>query len=147
MMVLTIGQLAQHLDAKWVMGEAHADLLVRHILIGGNIMDSGITYFGRHEDKAVVVRGDRPDIQLSALATPTVCLVLTGGHHPIPYVLNEAQQKNVALLVVPGDTAHTAELMDTMYQRSTIHHPRKVDRFLHLIEEHGVKGTLESIFN
>ena len=142
MLAVTVGQLAQHLDAQWVLGEQKADALIGHVLIGGNLMDRSDIYFGRYEDTAVVVRGDRPDIQLASLSSSTACLVLTGGHQPIPYVYNEAQQQEVPLLVVQGDTLVAAEATGTVQQQATAYHAQKANRFRHLMEEH---AKLESV--
>ena len=108
-------------------------------------MDWGTIYFGRHEDKAVVVRGDRPDIHLAALSTPTACLVLTGGHQPIPYVYKEAEQREVPLLVVDGDTVSTVEALGTLSRLATVHHMSKVERFGQLLQQHGDLGALEGL--
>ena len=145
MMATTVGQLAEHLNAQWVLGEEKADELVCHILIGGNIMDWGPTYFGRHDGQAVVVRGDRPDIQLAALSGQTACLVLTGGHQPIPYVHHEAEEHQVPLLVVAGNTLSTSDALGTLQQRATVRHRRKVDRFGQLLAEHGNIQALETV--
>ena len=136
MLSVTVGQIAQHLGARWVLGEERAHELVENFLIGGNIMDWGVTYFGRMENKAVIVRGDRPDLQLAALATPTTCLVLTGGHEPIQYVHHQAEQEEVPLLVVEADTISTAHALDTVLEGSTSYHPRKVERFRDLVREY-----------
>ena len=133
---VTVGELARHLEARWVLGEEKAQDLVENLLIGGNIMDSGITYFGRMENQAVIVRGDRPDIQLAALSTPTTCLVLTGGHEPIQYVYYQAEQLEVPVLLVEGDTLSTADALDTVLDGSVLHHPGKLERFRELMVEH-----------
>ena len=131
---VTVGQIAQHLDGQWVFGEDGAQELVENFLIGGNIMDRGTTYFGRKEGTTVIVRGDRPDIQLAALSVPVTCLVLTGGHEPIQYVYYQAEQQGVPLFVVQTDTISTAHALDTVLDRSTFHHPRKLERFKELTQ-------------
>ena len=136
MLSVTVGQIAEHLNGRAVFGEEKSQELVENFLIGGNIMDQGSTYFGRMENKAVIVRGDRPDIQLAALSTPTTCLVLTGGHEPIQYVYYQAEREEVPLLVVQSDTLSTAHALNTVLERSSVHHPGKLDRFQELISEH-----------
>jgi BioD-like phosphotransacetylase family protein len=136
MLSVTVGQLAEHLDGDWVMGQEKAQDLVETYLIGGNIMDSGATYFGRADNKAVIARGDRPDIHLAALSTPTTCLVLTGGHRPIEYVHYQAQQEEVPVIVVQADTVSTAQTLASVIERATVHHPRKLERFLELLRVH-----------
>ena len=140
---VTVGQIAQHLGGQWVLGEEGSEELVENFLIGGNIMDRGTTYFGRKEGTAVIVRGDRPDIQLAALSVPNTCLVLTGGHEPIQYVYYQAEQQGVPLLVVQNDTISTAHALDTVPERSTFHHTRKLQRFLELINEYVDLAAIE----
>ena len=146
MQAVTVGQIAEHLDGQWVMGKERSRELVENFLIGGNIMDSGLTYFGRMEHKAVIVRGDRPDIQLAALSTPTTCLVLTGGHQPIQYVYYQAEQQEVPLLVVQTDTISTADALATVLERSSFYHPRKLARFQELMSGHANMAAFQAAF-
>ena len=140
----TVEQIAQHLDGQWVLGNEKSQDLVEKFLIGGNIMDSGESYFGRSENKAVIVRGDRPDIQLAALSTPTTCLVLTGGHQPIQYVHHQAEVENVPLLVVESDTMATAGAIEALLSRATAHHADKVARFGELLQRNADLGAIRS---
>ena len=133
MLSVTVGDIARHLEARWALGEDRAGELVQNYLIGGNIMDRGTTYFGRAESKAVIVRGDRPDIQLAALSTPLTCLVLTDGHEPIQYVYYEAERQEVPVLVVQQDTISTAHAVDIMLQEASCRHPVKLERFQQLL--------------
>lgn len=141
----TMGQVAEHLGAQWVLGQEKRDELVSRVLIGGNLMDPGVTYFGRYPEQAVVVRGDRPDIQLAALGSELTCLILTGGHQPIPYVYHEAQEQEVPLLVVESDTHATAEALGSVISWGTVHHQAKTERFAHLLEKHCEPGLLQQL--
>ncbi len=145
MLSVTVGQMAQHLDGRWVLGQEMDQELVENFLIGGNIMDSGINYFGRMDNKAVIVRGDRPDIQLAALSVPMTCLFLTGGHEPIQYVYHEAEQQEVPLLVVNSDTISTSHALDGLLEGSTVHHPKKLERFQELVESSVAVGDIEAV--
>ena len=136
MLSVTLEQVARHLEAQWSLGEDKGRDLVESFLIGGNIMDSGATYFGRTSKKVVIVRGDRPDIQLAALSTPTTGLILTGGHQPIQYVHYQAEKEGVPLLIVQDDTLSTAGALDSVLDLCTIYHPEKLERFQDLMEAH-----------
>ena len=145
MLSVTVGQIAAHLGGRWVLGREGGCDLVENLLIGGNIMDSGDTYFGRKESKAVIVRGDRPDIQMAALSRPATCLILTGGHEPIQYVYHEAGQREVPLLVVDQDTLSAAQALDTLLERSTCHHARKVERFRDLLDQRADVASVKAM--
>jgi BioD-like phosphotransacetylase family protein len=143
MLAVTVEQVAEHLSARWVLGEDRRHDLVESFLIGGNIMDSGETYFGRRQNQAVVTRGDRPDLQLAALSGAATCLVLTGGHDPIQYVHYQAEQQGVPLMVVQEDTLSTARALDTVIDRATVHHARKLERFQELLGRSADVASIE----
>jgi len=142
---VTVGEVAQGLNASWVLGEEKAGALIENFLIGGNIMDGGETYFGRHQNKGVLVRGDRPDIHLACLNTETACLLLTGGFTPNQYVYHEAEQQDIPLLVMEKDTIACAELLDELLQSPPVHHPEKTHRFRELLRSHVDLGFLSEL--
>lgn len=142
----TVDQIALHLGGQWVLGQEKSQALVEQFLIGGNIMDAGETYFGRQEKKAVIVRGDRPDIQMAALVAPTTCLVLTGGHQPIQYVHHQAEVEEVPLLVVETDTMATLQAIETVLTRVSTYHTEKVARFGELLQSNTDLGAIRSAF-
>ena len=135
MAAVTVGQVAQELQGRWVLGQNKAGDLIEHFLIGGNVMDWGVGYFARKENKAVVVRGNRPDIQMASLSTPTACLVCTGGSDPIEYVYHESNQRGVPVIVVESGTVETADALSRVVEQATVHHPHKLQRFLDLMTQ------------
>ena len=109
-------------------------------------LDSGEVYFGTRDSKAVIVRGDRPDVQMSALTTSTLCLVLTGGIEPIEYVLYEAELEEVPVAVVPAETLDAMAALDGLSARARFDHPAKLERLSELVGGHvdvdALYGTL-----
>ena len=75
-------------------------------------MDEGALYFSTKDNKAVITRGDRPDLQMSALSTETACLIMTKGIKPIEYVEYAAQEEGVSIVVVDKDTISTLESLN-----------------------------------
>jgi hypothetical protein len=61
--------------------------------------------------------------------------VLTNGVDPIEYVMYEAEQEEVPVMVVPADTIATMDAMNNLMERALFDHPRKLDRFVQLVEE------------
>ncbi len=59
----------------------------------------------------VIVAGDRPTVQLPALEYGVRCLVLTGGYHLSPALVETARAKGVTVLTSPVDTATTTLLI------------------------------------
>lgn len=144
MLSVSLNDVAAALEGSWVWGEEQGESLVERYLIGGNFMDSGDNYFNRVDNKAVIVRGDRPDIQLSALTGPVVGMINTGGHQPVEYLLHEVEQLDVPLMVTPHRTAEAVAALGGALGEANPYHPQKVSRFLELLRAHcGIDGVLE----
>ncbi len=133
---VSVGTIKAHLDGRLISDDCDDDSLVEHFMTLGLTMDPGELYFGLRENKAVIVRGDRPDIQMSALATPTACMVCTKGIEPIEYVQYEAKQEEVPLIIVQSDTIATMDALNDLMSRTRFDHPLKLFRFVELLERH-----------
>ena len=77
----------------------------------------------------MIVRAERPDIQMACLMEDTKCLVLTGGSEPSDYVKAEALERDVPLISVTGNTLDTAEALAGVLERATPYSQTKVERF------------------
>jgi BioD-like phosphotransacetylase family protein len=146
LLAVTIKDVAAHLGGEFVLWEEKASELVDYFLIGGNVWDWGVHYFSTRENAAAVIRGDRPDMQMAALATPIKALFLTAGKPPVPiqYVQYEADQEEVPLIVVPHDTHKTSALLETIQDRARFDHPGKLLRMQELADKAIDFGTIES---
>lgn len=136
MLGVTVGQLAEHLDGRFIVCDDKTDGLIEYLLVGPLGMDPGELYFGIRDRKAAIVRGDRPDLQFAALNTNPACLVLTKDVEPIEYVRYEAEQEEVPVIVVGADTLTTMEALDTLIDSVRFDHPLKLERFTELLREH-----------
>lgn len=123
-----VGQAAAHLDGVYFAGADGADALIEHFLIGGLIMEWGGNYFGRLPNQAVLARGGRMDIQMSALNFPLNALFLTGCDAPAQYVQQRAEELDVPLIAVRRDTHEAAAALETLSASVTFHHPAKAER-------------------
>ncbi|MBI4282634.1 MAG: phosphotransacetylase family protein [Chloroflexi bacterium] len=139
---VTVSQLAEHLHGRFLNRQEKGNNLVEHFLIGGMTLDWGVLHFQRFSNKAVVVRGDRPDIQMAALATPTSCVVLTGGHPPIQYISYQTEEAAVPLIQVETDTLSTAATLESLPDKALFDHPLKQQLFGELLSQHGQWETL-----
>ncbi len=133
---VSVRQLAQHLEGRFMSGEDASDGLVEHLMVGGRGMDPGEHCFGVRDGKAVIVRGDRPDQQMAALNTSTACMVMTRGIEPIEYVQYEAKEEGVPMIVVETDTIETMEALNGLMDSARFDHPLKLARYSELAEEH-----------
>ena len=146
MLSVSLNQVAEALEGRWIWGKEQGENLVEKYLIGGNFMDSGDHYFNRMDNKAVIVRGDRPDIQLSALTGTVVGMINTGGHEPVEYLLHEVEQLDVPLMVTPHRTAEAVEALGGALEGAHPYHREKVARFLELLRVHcGIDEVLREV--
>ncbi len=132
----TVSQVSQHLNGRILDTEGDLDGLVEHFMVGGFSLNPGELYFEMHEKKAAVIRGDRPDMQMAALATSTSCLLLTNGKEPIEYVRYEAEQEQVPIVLVESNTLATMSALDTLVDGARFDHPLKMERFVELMQAH-----------
>ena len=65
--------------------------------------DPGQGYFAGYGASAVIVRSDKPDLQLAALNASAGCLILTGGLPILSYVLERAEEDQVPHRPPGGD--------------------------------------------
>ncbi len=124
----TVGQAAGHLDGAYFAGSDGADALIEHFLIGGLIAEWGGNYFGRLPNQAVLARGGRMDIQMSALNFPLNALFLTGCEAPAQYVQQRAEELDVPLIAVKRGTHEAAAALETLSASVTFRHPAKAER-------------------
>lgn len=142
MLAPTVRAVGEHLEAACINAEdledpdAALDALVEHFMLGGLFLDTGVYVFGRRERKAVIVRGDRPDLQMAALDTSTVCLLLTEGRLPVQYIVHHAALNQVPMLLVKRPTLETMDALHTIGERATVHSALKAHRFAELLSAH-----------
>lgn len=134
MLAPTLQQLAEQLEGRWLQEPADPAVAIEHFLIGGNIMDSGPNYFGRHAAQGVITRAARPDIQMASLQGDTRCLILTGGDVPTEYIQVEARKRAIPLLLVNAGTLDTAEIVGRLSGQAP-HTPEKLAHFAALLEQ------------
>ena len=138
----TIEQIVEHLNGRYLQGEEHGNRIIENFLVGGMGLDRGTLYFGIREDKAVIVRGDRPDVQMAALHTPTSCLIMTNGTEPVEYIVHEAELEEVPIVIADTDTLDTMKALRTLQERVRFDHPDKVERFGSLLRENVDLGMI-----
>jgi BioD-like phosphotransacetylase family protein len=132
---LTVGELAAHIKGEILNSGGRASELVEDFMLGAMSVDSGLDYFGRKDSKAVVVRGERPDMQLAALETSTRCLVLSGGVAPIPAVLRKAEDKGVPIILTKGDIVSTVNGIELALGKTRFNQEEKLARLGEIMEE------------
>ena len=123
----TMREIVEHLNADVVAYPEGLDVLVPRIMLGALALDGGIYYYGQADEKIVMTRWDRPDLQMPAMATGCQGMILTGGQGPIPYVQNRVDELRIPVAVVPGGTVATAaQLSDGVLGERGNMHPDKI---------------------
>jgi BioD-like phosphotransacetylase family protein len=132
---VTVRELAEQLGARILCCENKLDELIRHFVIGAMNVASAVKYFREMEGKAVITGGDRPDIQLAALQSPTKAIILTGNLHPSAVLVKRAQQVGVPMLLVAADTLSTVERIESILGKLRVRERAKVERARELWEQ------------
>ncbi len=130
-----VEELNDILGGKVVCGQNKLDNLVEQFLIGAMQVDKAIEYFKRTRNNAVIVGGDRADMQLSAIEAGTECLILTGDLYPNSIIVAKAEEKGVPILVVRGDTYSVAKRVEMLSVRLRLRDKVKVAHGIELIME------------
>ena len=132
---ITVEELNEMLGGKVLCCHDKLDNLVENFLIGAMQVDKASEYFKKIRNNAVIVGGDRSDIQLSALESGSVCLILTGELYPGEIIISRAEEKNVPLLVVREDTYSIAKKLEKLSMRLRLRDKSKVERGMNLVSE------------
>jgi len=125
---VSVGSLIQSLSASVLLEGPSPRTLIERFCVGTMDVEHALRIFRGIPRKAVVTGGFRTDIQLAALETDTVALVLTGGIPPHDIILARAREKGVAVLSVGEDTFATVERFEKVLGRLRIREPEKVLR-------------------
>lgn len=138
----TLRQVAEMLNGEFLLLPEKADELVESIMAGGWFLDEGRYVFSQRQRKAVLVRGDRPDLQMAALETDTVGLILTDGKEPVQYTVYHAETQGVPLVKTSLGTVAAMERLQGLHAKGTVHHAQKAQRFLELLDAAGATDKL-----
>ena len=140
-----LGELARALEASFLCNGADENEVIERIMIGSVGHDPGVPYFSMHERKAVLTRFDKTDVQLAALSTPLVCLLLTGGQQPSPYLFDRAQSLGVPVLLTARNTVGAMEAVGEAYAGARFGGAQKLERLRELFAEHLDAPALEKL--
>ena len=133
---LSVAQICENLSGQMFGEVQNSESLVEHFMVGGFGMDPGEYSFATRDKKAVVVRGDRPDVQMSALNTDMECFIMTNGMDPIEYIKYEAVEEGVSIMIVQSDTLDTMENISKLQQLAEFDHPDKLSKAKKLVSDY-----------
>lgn len=137
-----VEEFLDHLGGQLLGNRAWCDRMVDSLMVGAMGADTGLSFFRRRANKAVITGGDRADLQLAALETSTSVLILTGNVRPTMRVIDKAEERQVPIIVVSDDTLTTIERSEKLFGRISFHHTARLQRFTELMDVHFQYGRL-----
>ena len=141
---LSIGEVREVLGGEIICCEDKKEESVENIMVGAMNVEGALKYFRSQANKAVVTGGDRADIQLAALETPTKVIILTGGMYPSSAVITAAQEKNVPIMVVGDDTMTVVGKMDAAVRKVNVK-GKRIEESISTFQKFVDKRYLEKI--
>ena len=129
MAAISVGEMVQTLNAEILTGEEHEDALAETTVVGAMGGQEALSRFRKYQNKCIITGGDRTDIQLAALETSTVVMILTGNLRPPASILQLAKEQGVAVLLVPNNTMETVETIERAFGRTHLGHAGKLATF------------------
>jgi len=134
---ISVGEIAEVLDAEFLARPDKKDVLVENIMVGAMSAEQALPRIRRIPGtKAVITGGDRTDIQLVSLETATQCMILTGHLRPVPEVLRRAEEIGVPVLLVRKNTMETVDAIDDIFGKTRLGQTAKLAQFESLLDEH-----------
>ncbi len=130
---IKVADLADRLGGKVISAQHKAERIVESFLIGTMQVENFLTHFRKNKNAAVIVGGDRSDVQLVALEGDSPCLVLTGNLYPNDIILTRSEVLEIPIIVVRDDTFSVAKKMETILQRHKLRDIIKIKQGAQLV--------------
>ena len=130
---IKVGDLAERLGGKVISAQNKSDKVVENFLIGTMQVENFMTHFRKNKNSAVIVGGDRSDVQLVALEGNCPCLVLTGNLYPNDIILTRSEVLNIPIVVVRDDTYTVAKKMEVILSRHKLRDVIKIRQGAQLV--------------
>jgi len=136
LLAMTVGELAENLKGKILNSAEKSAELVENYMLGAMVVDSGLDYFGRKNNKAAIIRQDRPDMQLAALETSTRCLVLSGNAEaPVYNVLQKAEIKGIPIISTETETDDIVAIIEAALSKTKLEQENKLPILTEMVKQ------------
>ena len=130
-----VRDLVDHLGGDVVCCRDKLEGLVENFLVGGMQVDKFITYLLKSPASAIIVGGDRTDIQLVAIENGVQCLILSGNLYPNKIITARAEAKGVPVMVMQDDTYTVARNVEAIVGRLGLLDRKKIDHGIKLVDQ------------
>lgn len=131
---VTIKELAEALSGRILCAESSTDTLVESFQIGAMDAPAAQKRLRRIKNNALITGGQRTEMIMAALETPTRCMILTGGHVPSQQVMASADRAGVPLISVRMNTLEATERVERIMGRVRLGEKEKVERARKLLD-------------
>ena len=111
----TLGEVAAALQADRMFFDSNGGRPLDHTLIASISADPGQGYFVRTGANTVIVRSDKPDLQLAALNAGAGAMIVTGDKPILGYVLSRAEEDTIPLLRTKLETVAAVKVIEDLY--------------------------------
>ena len=138
----TVGEIAELLNGRSLCCPDTDQTLVESFMVGAMGAEAAMRHFLRQGNKAVITGGDRTDIIVAALDTPTRCIILTGNLMPDQTAMTRALDRRVPLILTPYDTIETVRRIEQARGPIRLTSQRQIDRLSEVIEHEVNFGAL-----
>ncbi|MDR2050586.1 MAG: AAA family ATPase [Deltaproteobacteria bacterium] len=125
--------LAEGLGGRIIAAQRNSERIVEDFLIGTMQVENFIARFRSSSKAAVIVGGDRADVQLVAIEGNCSCLVLTGNLYPNDIILSRAEALNVPVIIVRDDTNVAAKKTEMLLSRHKLRDAAKISQIAQLV--------------
>jgi BioD-like phosphotransacetylase family protein len=129
LMGVTVAEISNGLKGDVLTASDKLSELVENVMLGAMTPDSGISYFSRKPNKAVIVNSERADMQLAALETSTSCLILTGDTPPLEQVIHHGEIRHIPIISVKKDPLAIISEMENIFADNVFNNPQKLKHF------------------
>ena len=122
------------------------DAVCEHVVIGAISHDPDEPYFRRFPRAVIVTRAEKVDIALAAMRVNPVCLILTGGGEPSPYIVDRvAASRGTTLLLAPEGTVETMRDIEGTFGSVSFSGEAKLERIGELMKAALDDATLAAL--
>ena len=132
---LTVHELADGINGKITNDCHHPEDFIENFMVGVLDPDHESEYYTRKKNKVVILGSDRADMQLSALETPLMCLVLAGPKAPVPVVMNRAEARQVPMVLVNRGVSEVIAELEGIFNKN-VFSERKTSRTLNIFRQY-----------
>jgi BioD-like phosphotransacetylase family protein len=136
LLALTIGELAEYIHGEFLSGAGQSAELAENLMLGALGLDPGPEYFGRKANKAVILKSERPDMQLAALQTSSRCLVLAGSTPPDPMVIRDAEARNTPIIIAKDNVTALVTNIEDALVKTRFNQTNKLPRLVEIMNQH-----------